>query len=172
VAAEPALGISVGGEGFSAGGAGEVVEALGRLFDQERVGAPPLLAAGVGAEDPLLALGNLDNLFAALLACACCRFAWCTRQAFLGSAKAAGFHGSLLQGEAGGNMAVGATEAAHLKDLGFLLFCHLVLLDEGSLIWSSMPSVCGWGFNRWKLSRFSIWRRYQRRSVLFFMVLL
>jgi len=148
VAAEPALGISIGCEGFSAGGAGEVVQALGRLFDQELVGAPPLLAAGVGAEDPLLALGNLDNLLAALLACACCRFAWCTRQAFSGSAKAQGFDGSLLKGEAGGNMAVGAAEAAHLKNLGFLDLCHFVLLDEGSLIWSSMPSVCERGFDR------------------------
>ena len=132
VAAEPALGISVCGEGFSAGGAGELVQALGRLSDQERVGAPPLLAAGVGAEDSLLALGDLDDLLSALLACACCRFAWCAQQAFFGSAKAIRFHGSLLQGEAGGNMAVGATEAAHLKDLGFLDLCHLVLLlDTG-----------------------------------------
>ena len=74
MAAELALGISVGGEGLSAGSAGEAVEALGRLFDQELVGAPPSLAAGVGAEDPLLALGNLDNFLAALLAKAVCRF--------------------------------------------------------------------------------------------------
>ncbi len=132
MAAELALGISVGGEGLSAGSTGEVVEALGRLFDKEEVGTPPFLAAGVGAEDLLLALGNLDDLFAALLAKAVCRFAWCAKQAFLGSAKAQGFDGSLFKGEAGGNMAVGAAEAAHLKDLGFLDLCHLVLLlDTG-----------------------------------------
>ncbi len=74
MAAELALGISVCSEELPAGSASEVVETLGRLFDQELVGAPPFLAAGVGAEDPLLALGNLDNLLAALLAKAVCRF--------------------------------------------------------------------------------------------------
>jgi hypothetical protein len=151
VAAEPALGISVGGEGFSAGGAGEVVQALGRLFDQELVGAPPFLAAGGSTEDPLLALGNLDDLLAALLACTFGGISCSRQESLLCSAKAQGFDGPLLKGEAGGNMAVGAAEAAHLKDLGFLVFCHFVLLDEGSLICSSMLSVCGWGFDRWKI---------------------
>ena len=35
---------------------------------KEQVGAPPFLAACIGAEDPFLAFGNLDDFLAALLA--------------------------------------------------------------------------------------------------------
>jgi hypothetical protein len=139
VAAELALGISVGGEGLVAGSACEVVEALGRLFDQELVGAPPFLAAGVGTEDLLLTLGNLDDLFAALLACAFCWLGRSSGKAFPGSSKAQGFDSPLFKGEAGGNMAVGAAEAAHLKDLGFLVLCHRVLLPDAG---KPYPFVC------------------------------
>ena len=38
------------------------------LVDKELVGAPPFLAACIGAEDPFLAFGNLDDFLAALLA--------------------------------------------------------------------------------------------------------
>ena len=130
VAAEPALGISIGGKVLAAGGAGEVVEALGRLFDQELVGAPPFLAAGVGTEDLLLALGNLDDLPAALLACAFGGIGCSRQESLLCSAKAAGFDGPLLKGEAVGNIAIGAAQAAHLKDLCFLVLGHRVLLPD------------------------------------------
>ena len=68
MAAELSIGIAVGGEGLVAIGAGEVVEGSRALVDQEQVGAPPFLAACIAAEDPLLALGNLDDFLAALLA--------------------------------------------------------------------------------------------------------
>lgn len=68
MAAELALGISVGGEGFVAVRTGEVVEGGRALVDKEQVGAPPFLAACIGAEDPFLAFGNLDDFLAALLA--------------------------------------------------------------------------------------------------------
>ena len=97
---------------------------------QELVGAPPFLAACITAEDPLLAFGNLDDFLTALLAGTCCWFAGCGQQSFLGSSKAACLNGSLRQGKGGGNMAVGAAEAAHLKDPGFLVFGHRVLLPD------------------------------------------
>ncbi len=106
---------------------------------QELVGAPPFLAACIAAEDPFLALGNLGDFLAALLAGACCWIAWCGQRAFLGSAKAACLDGSLRQGEAGGNMPVGATDAAHLKDPGFLVFGHRVLLPDAE---KPYPCVC------------------------------
>lgn len=97
---------------------------------QELVRSPPFLAACIAAEDSLLALGHLDDLLAALLACTCCRFAWCDQQPFLGSSMATCLDGSLWQGEVGGNMTVGAAEAAHLKDPCFLAFGHRVLLPD------------------------------------------
>jgi hypothetical protein len=67
------------------------------------------------------------------------RFTACGHQAFLGSAKAACLDGSLRQGEVGGNMSVGAAEAAHLKDPCFLAFGHrILLLDAGK----PYPCVC------------------------------
>jgi hypothetical protein len=63
VAAE--LALAIGGEGLVACGAGEVVEGLRGLVYQEQVGVPPFLAAGIRAEYPFLALGNLDDLLAA-----------------------------------------------------------------------------------------------------------
>jgi len=160
MAAELALGISVGGEGFVAGGAGEVIQALGRLFDQEQVGIPPCAAAGVGTEDLLLALGNLDNFFAALLAQAVCRFAWCTQQAFFGSAKAIRFHGPLLKGETDGNMVVGAAEAAHLKDPGFLVFGHRVLLPD-----TGKPYPCDRVMHWYRSVISSSWMRAHRSAL-------
>ncbi len=68
MAAELAPRISVGSEGLVAVCTGEVVEGSRALLDQEQVGAPPFLAACITAEDPLLALGNLEDLLAALLA--------------------------------------------------------------------------------------------------------
>lgn len=97
---------------------------------KEQVGAPPFLAACIAAEDSFLALGDLDDFLSALLACTFCCFAGCSEQFFLGSAKAACLDGSLWQGEVGGNMTVGAAEAAHLKDPCFLAFGHRVLLPD------------------------------------------
>jgi len=77
MAAELALGIAVGSEGFVAVCAGEVVEGGRALVDQEQVGAPPFLTACIAAEDSLLALGNLDDLLAALLAGTFCWFVEC-----------------------------------------------------------------------------------------------
>ena len=50
-----------------------------------------------------------------------------------------GADSSLLKGEAGGNVAVGAAEAAHLKYLGFLALCHMVLLPDAG---KPYPFVC------------------------------
>ena len=109
------------------------------LVYQEQVGSPPFLAACISAEDPFLAFGHLDDFLAALLADTCCWFTRCVEQSFLGSAKAASLDGSLRQGEIGGNMAVGAAEAAHLKDPGFLVLGHRVLLHD---VGKPYPCVC------------------------------
>jgi len=77
MAAELAPGIAVGSEGFVAVCTGEVVEGSRALVYQELVGAPPVLAACIAAEDPLLAFGNLDDLLATLLAGTFCSFAGC-----------------------------------------------------------------------------------------------
>jgi len=87
--------IAVGCEGFVAVCTCEVVEGSRALLDQEQVGVPPFLAAGIGAEDTLLALGHLYNFLSALLAGTCCWFTRCDQQTFLGSAKAASLDGSL-----------------------------------------------------------------------------
>lgn len=68
MAAELSIGIAVGGEGLVAIGAGEVMPGSRVGIYQELVGTPPFLAACIGAEDPLLTLGNLDDFLAALLA--------------------------------------------------------------------------------------------------------
>ncbi len=131
--------ISVGSEGFVAVCTGEVVEGSRALVYQEQVGAPPFLAACIATEDPLLAFGHLYDFLATLLAGTCCWFTRCAQQSFLGSAKAACLDGSLRQGDVGGNMAVGAAKAAHLKDLGFLVPGHRVLLPDTG---KSYPFVC------------------------------
>lgn len=68
VAAELTLCLAVDRKGLFAGRADEMVEGLRGLADHEQVGIPPFLAADIGAENSLLALGNLDDLLAAMLA--------------------------------------------------------------------------------------------------------
>lgn len=139
MAAVLAPGIAVSSEGLLAIRAGEVVEGSRALVYQEQVGAPPFLAACIAAEDPLLAFGNLDDFLSAFLAGTFCWFAWCVQQSFLGSAKAVGLDGPFRQAEAGGNMTVSAAEAAHLKDPGFLILGHRVLLPDTG---KPYPFVC------------------------------
>ena len=160
MAAELAPGIAVGSEGFVAVCTGEVMPGSRVRIYQELVGTPPFLAACIGAEDPLLALGNLDDFLSALLACTFCCFAGCSEQFFLGSAKAAGLDGSLRQGEVGGNMAVGAAEAAHLKDPGFLVFGHRVLLHEAV---KPYPGICV--MHRYRSFISSSWMRAHRLAL-------
>ena len=155
--------IAVGSEGFVAMCTGEVVECSRALVDQEQVGAPPFLAACITAKDSLLALGNLDDLLATLLAGTCCWFTWCVEQSFLGSAKAASLDGSLRQAEAGGNMTVSAAEAAHLKDPGFLVLGHRVLLPDTG---KPYPFVCVMHWYRSVIS--SSWMRAHRSALNIF----
>jgi hypothetical protein len=124
------------------------------------VGAPPFLAACIAAEDPLLALGNLNDFLAALLAGTFCWFIWCAKQAFLGSAKAVCLDGSHRQGEGDGNMAVGAAETAHLKDSGFLVFGHRVLLLE-----AGKPYPCDRVMHRYRSVISSSWVRAHRSAL-------
>lgn len=132
------------------------------LLDQEQVGAPPFLAACISAEDTLLAFGNLDDFLSAFLAGTFCWFAGCGQRAFLGSAKAAGLDGSLRQGEVGGNIPVSAAEAAHLKDPGFLILGHRVLLPD-----TGKPYPCDRVMHREMLYRSFIsssWMRAHRSA--------
>jgi|GEM_PF-5545586 len=158
--AELAPGIAVGGEGFIAVCTVEVVEDRRALVYQEQVGAPPFLAACIGAEDPLLAFGNLGDFLAALLAGAFCWFIGSGQQTFLGSAKAACLDGSLRQGEVGGNMAVGTAEAAHLKDPCFLVLGHRVLLPD-----AGKPYPCVRVMHRYRSVISSSWMRAYRSAL-------
>jgi len=160
MAAELALGIAVGCEGFVAVCAGMVVMSLRVGIYQELVRAPPFLTACIAAEYPLLALGNLDDFLSAFLAGTCCWFTRCAQQSFLGSAKAASLDGSLRQGKGGGNMAVVAAEAAHLKDPGFLVFGHRVLLLE-----AGKPYPCDCLMLRYRSVISSSWMRAHRSAL-------
>ncbi len=91
-----------------------------------------MLAAGLGAEELSLPLGNLLDRFAALLAAASLSRVMCRGLAFPLQPQAKGFDGSRLQAQGYGRMPVAEAHPAHLKDLFFLVICHVgLLLDAG-----------------------------------------
>ncbi len=68
--------------------------------------------------------------------------------------------GSHRQGKGGGNMAVGAAEAAHLKEPGFLVFGHRILLPD-----AGKPYPCDRVMLRYRSVISSSWMRAHRSAL-------